>query len=152
VGVYLGYDDPRSLGTGNTGGVIAAPIFTEFMKIALADQPVRDFRVPQGMVLRLVDRQTGTPVSSPGAGVIVEAYKPAPPPEARLVQLETPANVVLATATTYVNMRSVPDRTGTVIGVVPEGASVEVRGCTNWCEVIFDGQQGYVSRNYLSQN
>jgi uncharacterized protein YraI len=63
-----------------------------------------------------------------------------------------PENLVLATATAFVNMRSQPGREGQVIGVVPEGASVEIRSCSNWCEVVFDGQQGYVSSNYLRQN
>ncbi|MCC6984210.1 MAG: PBP1A family penicillin-binding protein [Bauldia sp.] len=152
VGVYLGYDDPRSLGTGNTGGVMAAPIFTEFMKVALADQPVRAFRVPEGMILRYVVQRTGEPANGPGAGIIVEAYKPAPPAEPRVVGVDVAENVVLATATAFVNMRNQPGREGQVIGVVPEGASVEIRSCSNWCEVVFDGRQGYVSSTYLRQN
>src|SRR5262249_61988234 len=36
VGVYLGYDKPRHLGRGATGGVLAAPIVRDFMKVALA--------------------------------------------------------------------------------------------------------------------
>jgi Membrane carboxypeptidase/penicillin-binding protein len=39
VGVYLGYDKPRHLGRGATGGVLAAPIVRDFMKVALADKP-----------------------------------------------------------------------------------------------------------------
>ena len=39
VGVYIGYDKPRHLGRGATGGHIAAPIVADFLKVALADKP-----------------------------------------------------------------------------------------------------------------
>src|SRR5260221_4217959 len=45
VGVYLGYDKPRHLGRGATGGVLAAPIVRDIMKVALADKPAGPFRV-----------------------------------------------------------------------------------------------------------
>jgi penicillin-binding protein 1A len=44
VGVFLGYDTPRHLGKGATGGQIAAPIFANFMKLALADKKAAPFR------------------------------------------------------------------------------------------------------------
>src|SRR5947208_3832027 len=44
VGVYLGYDKPRHLGRGATGGVLAAPIVRDFMKVALADKPAVPLR------------------------------------------------------------------------------------------------------------
>ncbi|MFO1184279.1 MAG: penicillin-binding protein 1A [Bauldia sp.] len=77
VGVYLGYDKPRSLGTGNTGGIIAAPIFGEFMKVALADKAPIPFKVPPGMTMLPIDRRTGLRANtSEGADVILESYKP----------------------------------------------------------------------------
>ena len=84
VGVYLGYDKPRTMGSGNTGGVIAAPIFTDFMKVALADRPPVPFRVPPGLSLVPIDRRTGLRASTEnndGAPVILEGFKPgtAPP-------------------------------------------------------------------------
>jgi penicillin-binding protein 1A len=81
VGVYLGYDRPRSLGSGNTGGVMAAPVFTEFMKIALADAPAMPFRVPPGLSLIPIDRRTGLRAQAGADGTILEAFKPgtAPP-------------------------------------------------------------------------
>ena len=48
VGVFIGYDKPRPMGKGQTGGVLAAPIFTEFMKVALEDAPPKEFQVPPG--------------------------------------------------------------------------------------------------------
>ena len=81
VGVYLGYDKPRHLGRGATGGVLAAPIVKEFMKVALADKPAVPFRVPAGIKLIRVDPKTGMRASPGDQRVILEAFKPgtAPP-------------------------------------------------------------------------
>lgn len=82
VGVYLGYDKPRHLGRGQTGGHLAAPVVRDFMKLALADKPAVPFRVPAGIKLIRIDPKTGMRVS-PGSGgrSILEAFKPgtAPP-------------------------------------------------------------------------
>ncbi len=79
VGVYLGYDKPRSLGNSATAGQYAAPIFRDFMKVALKDKPATPFRVPAGIKLIRVDPETGH--ARGGEGGILEAFKPgtAPP-------------------------------------------------------------------------
>ncbi len=79
VGVYLGYDKPRSLGDSAQAATYAAPIFRDFMKMALAGKPDTPFRVPPGIKLISVDVHSGT--RSSGAGSILEAFKPgtAPP-------------------------------------------------------------------------
>jgi penicillin-binding protein 1A len=46
VGVFVGFDDNRSLGKGETGAVAALPIFIEFMQEALKGYPVMDFKAP----------------------------------------------------------------------------------------------------------
>ena len=76
VGVYVGYDKPRSLGSGQTGGHVAAPIFVEFMKAALADKPAVPFRVPPGMTFIPIDRKTGLHTTANGPNTILEAFKP----------------------------------------------------------------------------
>jgi penicillin-binding protein 1A len=76
VGVYIGYDQPRPMGKGATGGVIAAPIFTDFMKVALADAPAKPFQVPAGIELIPIDSRTGLQTGREGKGVILEAFKP----------------------------------------------------------------------------
>jgi penicillin-binding protein 1A len=82
VGLYLGYDKPRSLGGAAQGGHTAGPIARDFMKLALADKPAIPFRVPAGIKLVLVDSKTGLR-AGPGDGgrTIREAFKPgtAPP-------------------------------------------------------------------------
>jgi penicillin-binding protein 1A len=80
VGVFIGYDQPRHMGRGQTGGVLAAPIFTEFMKVALADAPPKEFQVPAGIELIPIDRRTGLRAQGAGSGVILEAFKPGTSP------------------------------------------------------------------------
>ncbi len=55
TGVWVGYDRPRSLGKDETGSRVAVPIWTTFMKEALAGKPVEDFPVPEGVVVMPVD-------------------------------------------------------------------------------------------------
>lgn len=76
VGVYVGYDKPRSLGRSSTGGHLAAPIVTEFLQGALADSPPIPFRVPPGMTFIPINRQTGLTAQAGAAGTILEAFKP----------------------------------------------------------------------------
>ena len=81
VGLYLGYDKPRSLGRSAQGGRTAAPIAKDFMKLALADKPAIPFKVPAGIKLITVDQMSGMR-AGPGSGrTVLEAFKPgtAPP-------------------------------------------------------------------------
>ena len=82
VGIYVGYDKPRNLGKGATGGHLAAPIAKDFLKLALADKPAIPFKVPAGIKLVRVDAKSGMR-AGPGDGgrTILEAFKPgtAPP-------------------------------------------------------------------------
>lgn len=79
VGVFLGYDRPRSLGKSAYGSVLAAPIVRAFMELALAGKPRTSFRVPAGIKLIPVDPYTGER-SAPGEGAILEAFKPGTEP------------------------------------------------------------------------
>ena len=78
VGLYLGYDKPRSLGRAAQGGHIAAPIAKDFMKLALANKPATPFKIPAGIRLVRVDAKSGTRPSPGGEGgrTILEAFKP----------------------------------------------------------------------------
>jgi penicillin-binding protein 1A len=78
-GVFMGYDHPRSLGGSAQAALYTAPIFREFMRVALKDKPDTPFRVPPGIKLISVDLHSG--MRSSGAGSILEAFKPgtAPP-------------------------------------------------------------------------
>jgi penicillin-binding protein 1A len=58
-GVWVGYDDGRTLGKGETGSRTASPIWLGFMKTILKDKPVRVFQVPEGVVFAKIDAETG---------------------------------------------------------------------------------------------
>ncbi len=87
LGVFIGKDDFATLGRGEQGALAAAPIFREFMKEALADQPATPFRIPQGIVLVPVDAKSGTPEPQGTPGSILEAFKPGTEPGANLSSL-----------------------------------------------------------------
>ncbi len=74
-GVWVGYDGMVSLGSSETGGRTACPIFVDFMTTALRDRPVRDFRVPEGVVFAKVDAQTGQTVAEDSADTRFEVFK-----------------------------------------------------------------------------
>jgi len=59
VGVYVGFDQPRSLGKNESGGKAASPIFAAFMNEALAGTPVTQFRYPEGVKFSTIDPRTG---------------------------------------------------------------------------------------------
>lgn len=75
VGVYLGYDNPRSMGRSSTGGEVATPIFTEFVAKALEGQPPTPFNRPASMTTAWIDPASGV-AAYEGGGAILEAFKP----------------------------------------------------------------------------
>lgn len=76
VGVFTGFDNPRSLGKREQGASVAAPIFKAFMKDALADSTATPFRIPPGIRLVRVNATTGRPARTGEKKVILEAFKP----------------------------------------------------------------------------
>lgn len=59
AGVWVGFDDQRTLGSRATGSKAALPVWTEFMKQALADQEPQDFIAPPGIIFRQIDPRSG---------------------------------------------------------------------------------------------
>lgn len=74
VGVFVGYDDAKPMGKNESGAMAAQPIFVEFMKDALVDQPDKPFVMPDGLKLVRVDYMTGVPSMKYG-GTIYEVFK-----------------------------------------------------------------------------
>jgi penicillin-binding protein 1A len=97
VGVYIGFDKPRHLGHGMTGGGLAAPIVKDFMKVALADKAAVPFRVPAGIKLIRIDPKTGMRAGPGDQRVILEAFKPgtAPPDNYAVIGVTDPEGVPL---------------------------------------------------------
>ncbi len=81
VGVYTGFDTPKSLGKKETGSSVALPIFKSFMETALKDVPATPFRVPEGMRQIRVNPKTGRRVSPLDETGIWEAFVPGTTPE-----------------------------------------------------------------------
>ncbi len=76
VAVYVGFDEPRTLGRFETGAGSALPIFNSFMRDALANQADIPFRIPAGIKLVRVNYETGKPAKPTDKVVITEALKP----------------------------------------------------------------------------
>jgi penicillin-binding protein 1A len=81
VGVFVGFDTPKSLGRLETGSSVAAPIFRDFMAAALKDKPAIPFRIPPGIRLVRVNVQTGLLAKPGDRRVILEAFKPGSEPK-----------------------------------------------------------------------
>jgi penicillin-binding protein 1A len=74
AGVFIGYDDPDSLGDDETGGHIAAPVFRDFMITTLKDVPPTAFRPPRKMRPDRGVPTTSSPAAT-GGSAIAEAPK-----------------------------------------------------------------------------
>ena len=82
VGIWTGFDTPRTLGEGEGGGAVAGLIFTEFMQRALAEKSPIPFRIPPGVRLVSIDAETGMLPTFASDEVILEAFKPGTEPGA----------------------------------------------------------------------
>ena len=74
AGVWVGYDQERSLGSGGSGGQAAAPIWTEFMQRALAGVPVKSFSTPGNVTFALIDPRTGHLAREGSPGAVQECF------------------------------------------------------------------------------
>ncbi|MEN0088587.1 MAG: penicillin-binding protein 1A [Pseudomonadota bacterium] len=83
TGVYIGFDRPKPMGRGNTGGGLAAPVFNEFMTAALENTKPKEFRIPEGLKLIRINSKTGLATGATGPGTILEAFKPGTNPPDR---------------------------------------------------------------------
>ncbi len=75
VGVYVGYDEPRTLGKFETGAKTAMPIFKSFIKKAVKKENTRPFKIPENITLMVVDSQTGKKVSFGSKKTLIESFK-----------------------------------------------------------------------------
>jgi penicillin-binding protein 1A len=103
-GVYLGYDQPRSLGGYAQGGRVAAPIFKQFVSATLPRWSHLPFVAPEGIRMVRIDRVTGKrvygaePGDDPKAAIIWEAFKPdtEPPRTTRTDELISQRDALVA--------------------------------------------------------
>jgi len=81
AGVFVGFDQPHTLGRRETGAAVAAPAFKDFMAAALQDKPATPFRIPPGIRLVRVNPTTGQLARPGDKNVIYEAFKPGTEPK-----------------------------------------------------------------------
>ena len=75
VGVYVGYDNPKSLGKYETGSKTAMPIFKDFIKKTANTNNARPFKVAENIKMMVVDAKTGKRVNSQTKKTIIESFK-----------------------------------------------------------------------------
>jgi penicillin-binding protein 1A len=78
VGVYIGYDQPVSMGHGETGGTLAAPVVRDFLREALKDVLPVPFRAPPGIKLVRVNHKSGLPSGAGDRSAIVGSVQAGP--------------------------------------------------------------------------
>lgn len=75
VGVYVGHDNPKSLGKRETGAKTAMPIFKNFIKNSTKKKDARPFKVANDVVMMVVDSETGEKASFGTKKTIIEVFK-----------------------------------------------------------------------------
>ncbi|MDD2899346.1 MAG: PBP1A family penicillin-binding protein [Desulfuromonadaceae bacterium] len=74
TGVWVGYDQERSLGSGGTGGQAAAPIWGDFMQKAIMSLPAEDFTAPENVSFVLINPRTGNLAKEGTEGAVMECF------------------------------------------------------------------------------
>ena len=75
IGVYVGSDNPKSLGRYETGAKTALPIFKSFVKKAVKKEDARPFKVAKNILMKVIDPVTGKKAEIGTRTTIIEAYK-----------------------------------------------------------------------------
>ena len=76
IGVYVGFDEPKTLGKYETGAKAALPIFKEFVKKVIKKRDAMPFKIPKNINLVMVDAETGLPPNLNSKKIIYESFKP----------------------------------------------------------------------------
>ncbi len=75
VGVYVGYDEPQTLGKIETGSKTAMPIFKSFIKKAIKKEDARPFKVAKNIKFLVIDESTGRKADFRSKKTVIEAFK-----------------------------------------------------------------------------
>ncbi len=75
VGVYIGYDNPKSLGKFETGSKTAMPVFKEFIKKTANTYNARPFKVSDNIKMMVIDAKTGKKANPKTKLAIIESFK-----------------------------------------------------------------------------
>ena len=75
IGVYVGYDEPKTLGKFETGSKAALPIFKKFVETAMYKEDMRPFKIPENIYFFPVDYDTGNISTFENTKIITEPFK-----------------------------------------------------------------------------
>ena len=75
IGVYIGYDEPKTLGKYETGAKTAMPVFKEFVQNAVNKENARPFKVSKNIKMMVVDAKTGQKANYGTTDTIIEVFK-----------------------------------------------------------------------------
>ena len=75
IGVYVGFDEPKSLGRYETGAKAALPVFKKFVERVVKKKDALPFKVPKNINLVMVDVETGLQPNANTKKIIYESFK-----------------------------------------------------------------------------
>jgi penicillin-binding protein 1A len=75
IGVYVGFDEPKTLGKYETGAKAALPVFKEFVTNVVTKKDSRPFKIPKNIHFIMVDVDTGLPPNKDTKKIIYESFK-----------------------------------------------------------------------------
>ena len=75
IGVYIGYDNPKTLGKFETGSKAVLPVFKDFVEKALYKEDFKEFQIPENIYLTSLNYDTGKKSVAGEKKVITEALK-----------------------------------------------------------------------------
>jgi penicillin-binding protein 1A len=116
AGVWFGYDTPRPIAYGASGGHFAAPAWADFYLNGWRERPGADFAVPEGMVMRVIDPESGMLATEFCPHRQREYFKPGTEPQLPCSMHEQPFQ-----SQTVDNGESVPQDVGNILQSIGKG-------------------------------
>lgn len=111
VGVWVGYDEKRSLGDKETGGRAAAPIWLEFMRAALGETPVHDFPLPDGITFVHINPRTGLRALPGSPSAMLECFRRGTEPQVVTEMAAAPRSMLRPLARSQEQVTEEPSET-----------------------------------------
>jgi len=116
AGVWFGYDTPRPIAYGASGGHFAAPAWADFYSNGWRERAGADFPVPEGMVMRVIDPESGMLATEFCPRRQREYFKPGTEPQLPCSMHEQPFQ-----SQTVDNGESVPQDVGNILQSIGKG-------------------------------
>ncbi|HEY2852153.1 MAG TPA: PBP1A family penicillin-binding protein [Gemmatimonadaceae bacterium] len=116
AGVWFGYDTPRPIASGASGGHLAAPAWADFYLNGWHERPGADFTVPEGMVMRVIDPESGMLATEFCPRRQREYFKPGTEPQLPCSMHEQPFQ-----SQTVDNGESAPQEVGNILQSIGKG-------------------------------